>query len=105
MKIYYDNKKIEKMLTNENKLVKKFGQSISDIIFLRIQYLRNADNLNSVSPFRPYRRHKLLGNYKNHFAIDITECLRLVIKPINEEEIDLQKIKDVCIVDIENYHN
>lgn len=105
MKICYDNNKIKKMLENGDKLTKRFGQDISDLIFLRVQYLRNADNLDVVSSDRPYRRHKLAGNYKNHFAVDVTRGLRIIFRPVDKEEIELKKIKEIYIVSIEDYHD
>jgi len=93
------------MFENGDKLTKRFGQDISDLIFLRVQYLRNADNLDVVSSDRPYRRHKLAGNYKNHFAVDVTRGLRIIFRPVDKEEIELKKIKEIYIVSIEDYHD
>ncbi len=107
MKISYENNKLEKKLSDEKKVVREFGQQISDKIYQRLEYLRAAKNLEAVSSSPPYRRHILNGNYKNCFAISITEKQRLIFKPDIDTNKDykLKEIEKIIIVNIEDYHN
>ena len=107
MKISYENNNLKKLLSSENNLIRKYNKEVSDKVYQRLAYLRNVPNLEKVSPQAPYRRHKLKGNYKNYYAIDITKTLRLVFAPpieCRDSEYNLKDIQEISIIKIEDYH-
>lgn len=107
MKINYQDQKIRKSLSSEKEANRKYGKSLAEKIFKVIQYLEAAPDLFSVSPAPPIRRHKLEGNYEGHFAVDLTKNIRLIFRPIDsfmKVSYQLNEIKDIYIVAIEDYH-
>lgn len=70
----------------------------------RILELEAFDNLNDVPITKPYRRHKLEGNMKDKFAIDITNQYRLIFRPENNKEINLKNIKKIEIMEVSKHY-
>ena len=107
MKVNYQNQDIRKALLSTKVATRRYGRILSEKIFKTMQYLEAAPNLSSVSQFPPYRRHKLVGNYEGCFAVDLTKNQRLVFCPIDSSEKTsdkLDKIKEISIMAIEDYH-
>lgn len=107
MEVLYKNKKIESLCSNLVEGQKEFGVDARRF-FAMISLLRNSDRLSDVSNNPPPRRHKLLGEYKNCYGIDINKKkgTRIVIKPVDCENIeDLRLIEKVEIVFIGDYHD
>lgn len=107
MEVLYKNNKIERLCKNIVEGQKAFG---SDAVrfYAMLSLIRNSDRLYDVSSNPPPRRHKLLGDYKDCFGIDINKKnrTRIVIKPIDCENIeDLRSIEKVEIVFIGDYHD
>lgn len=104
MEIYYSSNKLEKKLTDV-RLLNKYYNKDSIKIRNRLSELRVADNLGEIPDVPPPRRHKLIGNYKNCWGIDYSKNNRFIVKPVGEYEInDLLTIKEVLIVELEDYH-
>lgn len=107
MKISYEDNNIKKLLSSEKELIRQYNKKVSDKVYQRLEYLRNVPNLEKVSSQPPYKRHKLTGNYKDYYAIWITEKLRLIFSPLAEHrtsEYNLSDIQEISILKIENYH-
>ena len=107
MKLNYQNSKIQKLVSDNKKVVKRFGIDVADKIYMRLQYLKSTSTLKDVSSDVPIKRHKLTGNYKNHFAIKVNDKLRIIFKPNSEfdnKEYRLEEIDEINLVDIKDYH-
>ena len=89
---------------------RKYGVKMAEVIKNRMAFLEAADNLELVPQHKPYRRHKLRGEWKGHFAIDLIHPFRLIFRnqtppsSKNDEEIDLKKITEIEIIGIIDYH-
>ena len=101
MELFYSNK-LSKKLKSDSTIVRQFGKAADNVI-LCISILEGADNLKLVPNVPPTRRHKLSGNLKGYWAIDVTKNYRLIFKPMDDEE-DLEKIEKIFLEDIVDYH-
>ena len=83
MELTYKTDKLQKLCedTNYNKeLVKKYGVDVAKKLPKRIKELKAFNSLNDVPTSFPYRRHKLSGDLKEHFAVNITLQYRLILQ-------------------------
>lgn len=111
MNIVFKNGKLAKIFNSEKELRKHYGEENGRLIIRRLSVLRAAQTLADISQLPPERRHELSGSRKGEFAIDIKNPYRLILKPnhnpvpIKEDGgIDLKKVTDIIILDIEDYH-
>lgn len=64
------------------------------------------DCLNNVPVFLPYRRHKLSGDLKDYFAVNIDMQYRLIFRPLDNKIIieNLEEIKDIEIMEVSKHY-
>jgi Plasmid maintenance system killer protein. len=82
----YKTKKAEKLCTNLKKSRKELGTRVSDALFGLINLLETSESLEDINALRIYKLHKLVGNLKGLYALDIdgrSSSYRLVIQPLN----------------------
>lgn len=109
MQLTYKTDKLQKLCENpkyNKELVKKYGIEVAKKLPLRIKELKAFDNLNDVPTCLPYRRHKLKGDLKDNFAINITNQYRLIFKNKDNNIIieDLRNIKDIEILEVNKHY-
>ncbi len=113
MDISFEKERLEILCNNKKELQKRYGKKIAEKIAIRLIFLASAPNLESVPIQPPYNRHKLLGDKKGHFAIDIDgrkDANRIIFIPdcLSEQkkqvETDLKAITAIKIVQIGDYH-
>lgn len=78
-----------------SKLTKRVGELVAATNLLDIKYILLA------------RLHRLKGDRIDEYVIDLHGPFRLIIKPILEDDEDINKIEDINIVRIEevsDYH-
>lgn len=110
MKITFSDKKFEKLVNDDRKLVKEFGKHRAEKIRLRLAQLRFAANLEEVRCL-PGNYHELTNIRKGQWACDLDQPYRLVFIP-QENPIPLNehgqyvwmKIKGIEVVEVVNYH-
>ena len=67
--------------------------------------LTTAGNLSMISINPPPRRHKLIGKYKDCWAVSYSANGRIVFKPTGEYNIeDLTTITEITIIYVGDYH-
>lgn len=109
MQLTYKTDKLQKLCENpkyNKELVKKYGVEVAKKLPLRIKELKAFDNLNDVPTSLPFRRHKLKGDLKDNFAINITNQYRLIFKNKDNNIIieDLRNIKDIEILEVNKHY-
>ena len=110
MQIRFQTRKTEKIFNSARKLQKEYGADRAKKIKLRMAVLRSAVNLAEVPEQKPERRHRLKGDRKDQFAVDLVHPYRLIFKPMDPVlmlgggEIDLSKITEIVILRVEDYH-
>ena len=102
MKLRLSNR-IAKNFKNEEMLTRAYGRKLAKEIQKAYSALVFADNLAMVPNVPPTRRHRLSGNYKGCWGLDVDKSYRLIIRPTKETE-DLTEIDEVVIEDVVDYH-
>jgi proteic killer suppression protein len=110
MKIYFKNKKLEKLCNNLAKLVKAMGSERAEKIQLRLNDLDSALTLEDTRHL-PGHYHELVGDRKGQWGCDLDQPYRLVFEP-TEKPIPTDEngkyiwsaITIIDIIEITNYH-
>jgi len=109
--IQFKNKKLERFFNSLELMEKTYGKRIAKKIAQRLYELDAAEVLNDISHLPPLRCHQLKGPCKGHFAVNVTQKLRIVFipsqKPVPKKPdggIDKKSITAIKIISIEDYH-
>ena len=71
MEITFQSNKLQKIFSCSSSLLQYYGVTRGKAIKNRISFIRAAQNLAEIPTVPPTRRHKLLGEKKGQFALDI----------------------------------
>ena len=109
MELTYRNEKLKNICENpkyNRELIKKYGDEVAKNLPKRINQLKAFETLNDVPINPPFRRHKLTGNRKNEFSVDITRQYRLVFTQKDNNIIieDLREIKSIEILEVSKHY-
>ncbi|MBZ0264063.1 type II toxin-antitoxin system RelE/ParE family toxin [bacterium] len=106
MLIFYQSSKLEKILNNQSKLVKKFGTEQAHVIQRRLFQL---DAANCLADLRntPGRCHELTGDRQDTLSLDLRKQFRLIfeaaddpIPKLPEGGLDWNLVRTVRILDV-----
>lgn len=98
LKITYKTNKLEKQCTQYNIAEKAYGQNMVVVLFRRIQELKAADSIEMLIQYSVGRCHRLQGNRKHEYAMDLVHPYRLIFTK------DGEIIQAVRIMAVEDYH-
>lgn len=109
MELTYKSEKLRNICENPKygkKLVKEYGKEVAKKLPQRIKELKAFNSLNDIPTQSPYRRHKLTGNRKEQFAVNITEQYRLIFRQIENNIIieDLKEIRKIEIMEVSKHY-
>ena len=111
MNISFSSKNLQKNCNSEKESNKRWGPQRAGKIRRRLAELLAADTLADMGFLPPARLHELSGKRKGQFAVDITGNYRLIFKPDHDpvpkrkdRGIDLKKVADIMILEVEDYH-
>ena len=111
MQLSFKNTKLEKLLSSEKELIKKFGHDNGRRIMRKLSQLAGAENLEQFSLLPATRLHPLTNNRKGELSIDIKHPYRLIITSYNKPpalkedgSIDWQQTTAVKIIEIADTH-
>lgn len=109
MELTYKNDKLKKRCENpkyNKELVREYGADVAKKLPQRIMELRAFSCLNDVPSTPPFRRHKLSGNLKDYYAVNINNQYRLIFKKKEHNIIleDLKKIKEIEIMEVSKHY-
>ncbi len=104
MRLEFTSNKLKRNCENFESLKASYGKDSARKIFQRMQELEAADSLKEL-PINA-SAHKLIGDKKGQFAVDIKQPFRIIFEPIDDFDIeDIGSIKAVRILELsENYH-
>ena len=81
------------------------------VIMMRMAVLRAARNLGLVPSTPPDRRHQLVGDRDEQFAVDLVHPYRLVFEanhePLPRKDdggIDTEQVTVITVLDVVDYH-
>jgi proteic killer suppression protein len=110
MKIFFQNRKMEKAANSESLGNRQWGARAAKIR-QRLAELAAANTLAEVSTLPPPRCHQLSENLDEQFALDISRNERLVFgvanNPVPRKQdggIDLTQVTEIVVLRIEDYH-
>ncbi|MCM5527370.1 type II toxin-antitoxin system RelE/ParE family toxin [Parasegetibacter sp. NRK P23] len=110
MKITFADKKLEKLVNDDRKMLRELGKLRAEKIKARLAQLRFATTLEDVR-YLPGNYHELTSNRKGKWACDLDQPYRLVFTPhenpipTNEDgQYIWLEIAGVEVIEIINYH-
>jgi len=100
VKIIYSNAKVEQQCTSLKAATKLFGgdKTMASSLMSRINAIERAIIIKDIIAVPSFRFHKLKGNLKQYFAIDvktIRDKWRVILRPLDENE----QVYDSCNID------
>lgn len=111
MDIAFRTRKLEKDFNGAVALQKTYGARMARVIMMRMAVLRAARNLGLVPTTPPERRHQLVGDRDEQFAVDLVQPYRLVFQadhePVPRKDdggIDTEQVTAIRILDVVDYH-
>ena len=109
MELTYKNKKLQDLCENSKynkELVKNYGNEVAKKLPRRIIELKSFVSVNDIPVNFPYRRHKLSGDRKGTFSINITNQYRLIFRQKDKSIIieDLREIKEIEIMEVSKHY-
>ena len=111
MIISFKNKKLEKDLTDEKALIRRWGPDQADRIKQRMVELLAADNLETLHTLPQVQAHELSGNRSGQISLDIKHPYRLLITPDYENPprkedggLDWKKTTKIKVLGVEDTH-
>lgn len=108
MDIEFNGNKLRKECNDYKLLTKTYGQITARKMIKVLDALKAAECLDDISTFPPFRRHKLEGDFKGCFAIDLDQPNRVIIKPVVDNpsaDVPLQSIKCVKIMEVSKHYD
>lgn len=112
MEITFKTKKLETLCENRKKGVSKFNPQVYVKIVQRLNEIGACENMKQLYSLPNLKLHMLKGNYKDHFAINVNNKVRIIFLPqggVGEyyENGIFQSVmvEKVVICSIEDYHD
>jgi toxin HigB-1 len=110
VKIIFADKKLEKLVNDDRKILKEFGKNRANFLRRRLTQLEDATTLEEVR-YLPGNYHELTSNRKGQWSCDLDQPYRLVFIPIenpiptnDDGQYIWSEIRGVEVIEITNYH-
>lgn len=111
MRIYFRNRKLQKVCSLEKEARKMLGNNSEKKLKQRLAELKAADYLSDISHLPPARLHELTGKMSGVFSVDLEHPFRLLFIVANEPipkkgdgGINKNKVTEIEIIDIADTH-
>ncbi|MBN7300452.1 plasmid maintenance system killer protein [Mycobacteroides abscessus subsp. bolletii] len=102
MDVKYQDRKLEKLCTDEREMRKKRGD-IADRLRLRVNALRTANTVGELATIDPLGNwHQLSADHLGEWAGKLSRNERLLIRPEGDSE--PWDAVTVTVIDIDDYH-
>lgn len=100
MDVEFKNNNAKRLCNDLAFAKKKLGAVVSEKLFSHMDYIRNAGNFSDIMSYPPFHCHKLQGDLKDYFALDVGRTLgyRIIIDPLDENNNSLKNEKDINII-------
>lgn len=100
MDVEFKNNNAKRLCNDLAFAKKKLGAVVSEKLFSNINYIREAKCFSDIMAHVPFRCHKLIGDRKDYFALDVGRKLgyRIIIDPLDENNNSLKDEKDINII-------
>ena len=100
MEICYETKDAEKKCTDFSYAKKKLPKDVAEKLASHINYIEQAEKFSDIINYPPFNFHKLLGDRKGYYALDVGRRLgyRIIIEPLDDNGDSLIKENDMKII-------
>ena len=100
MEIKYKTEKVRKLCNEFAYAKKQLPADVAEKLASHINYIKQADCFSDIINYPPFHFHKLHGDRKDEYALDVGRKLgyRIIIDPLDENEKSLKKEKDINII-------
>ena len=107
LQIVVHDKKLNKLLNDSNKLIKKIGIEITRSMKKRFNQLQAADNFKQYLDNGIGKPHPLVGSLDNLYGISLSKNYRLIVEPLSEnlDNESLKQCNKVNVKGVANYHD
>ena len=109
--ILFKSTLLEKDLSEDKRLRRRFGPVQAKLIRRRLDELRAADGLADMRTIPQTRCHELTGNRKGQLSVDLKHPYRLLFRPVNEPVptkpdggLDWGRVTEIEILGVEDTH-
>ena len=111
MDIIFQDKKLERIYSDQFLLIRKYGPKRAKLLRRRIDDIESVKNLEALRGFPQTRCHELVGDRAGTLAVDLDHPYRLIFEPANEPiprkpdgGLDWTAVTTVRILAVEDYH-
>jgi toxin HigB-1 len=108
--VYFTTEKLQKQLSSQRDLQRKWGDAGAKRITLRLQQLEAAVTLEDMRQL-PGRCHELFGDRDGELAVDVHQGHRLIFRPTDDPPpekvdggLDWSQVESVIVTEIVDYH-
>ena len=111
MEIRFDNARLARFLRSETDITRAYGARTARTIRARLLTLEGAATLSQIPITPPERRHQLIGNRDEQYAVSIAPQYRLVFVPDHDPiprrpdgGVDTDSVTAIVITEVIDYH-
>ena len=111
MEVFFRNRKLLKLCSSENNMLRDLGRKRADKLKMRLNELHAMDNLSLIPVVPPSRCHELAGDRQGQLSVDLDHPYRLIFIPANDPVplkpdggLDRTKVTAVEILEIADTH-
>ena len=100
MEIKYKNEKVRKLCKELAYAKKQLPNDVAVKLMAHINYIEQATCFSDIMSYPPFKFHKLQGDRKDEYALDVGRKLgyRIIIDPLDENNKSLKKEKDINVI-------
>ena len=100
MDVEYKTKMVERLCKDYAYAKKQLPKEVADKLMGNINYIEQAICFADIMTYAPFKCHKLKGDRKDCYALDVGRKLgyRIIIEPLDENNKTLKKEKDINVI-------
>jgi len=109
LELTYKNEELKRLCEDasyNNKLVREYGIEVAKKLPQRIMQLKAFASVGDIPVCPPFRRHKLEGNRKETFAVNVNGQYRIIFRNKDNKIVieDLKKIGSIEILEVSKHY-
>ena len=100
MRVEYKTDKTRKICTDITYAKRQIPNDVAEKLMAHINFIEQAVSFEDIIKYPPFRFHKLHGDRKDEYALDIGKKsgYRIIITPLDENNKSLEDEKDINII-------
>lgn len=111
MEVSFATTRLSRVFNSQSALAQTYGARRAEAIINRVTALRRFLTLSQVPTAPPFRRHQLIGNRDEQYAVNIDAQFRILFVPDHapiprrsDGGIDTDRVTAITITEITDYH-